>query len=74
ELMDPQLCILHECAIQALEHAGYDCYICADLIGFYAGASHNFDWQARTELSGKNSILGRFASLQLNDKDFLATR
>ncbi|MGD2087206.1 MAG: amino acid adenylation domain-containing protein [Candidatus Aminicenantes bacterium] len=74
ELMDPQVCILHECAIQALENAGYDCYTCTDLIGLYTGASHNFDWQARAELSGKNNILGRFASLQLNDKDFLATR
>jgi amino acid adenylation domain-containing protein len=74
ELMDPQLCILHECAIQALENAGYDCYTCAELIGLYAGASHNFGWQARAELSGKNTILGRFASRQLNDKDFLATR
>jgi iturin family lipopeptide synthetase A len=74
EIMDPQLCILHECAIQALEHAGYDCYTCKELIGLYAGASHNFDWQVRAELSGKTLILGRFASLQLNDKDFLATR
>jgi len=74
EIMDPQLCILHECAIQALEHAGYDCYTYKDLIGLYAGASHNFDWQVRAELSGKTLILGRFASLQLNDKDFLATR
>jgi iturin family lipopeptide synthetase A len=74
EVMDPQTCILHECAREALENAGYDALSCPHLIGLYAGASGSFEWQARSALSGKNDILGWFPAEQLNDKDYMATR
>ncbi len=74
EIMDPQIRILHECALEVLENAGYDSYSYKKPIGIYAGASSNLDWQARVELSGKSAVLGWFASKQLTDKDFMATR
>ena len=74
EIMDPQVRIFHESVLGALENAGYDPYSYRKLIGIYAGASANLDWQARVELSGKGAALGWFAAKQLTDKDFLATR
>ena len=74
EVMDPQTCILHECAREALENAGYDSHSYPHLIGLYAGASGSFEWQARSALSGKNDILGWFPAEQLNDKDYMTTR
>jgi acyl transferase domain-containing protein/NAD(P)-dependent dehydrogenase (short-subunit alcohol dehydrogenase family)/acyl carrier protein/NRPS condensation-like uncharacterized protein len=74
EIMDPQVRIFHECAFAALEDAGHDVYTTGELVGVYAGASACFYWQVLVEMSGKNNILGRFASKQFNDKDFLATR
>ncbi len=74
EIMDPQVRLFHESVLEALENAGYDPYSYKKPIGFYAGASANLDWQARVALSGKGAALGWFASKQLTDKDFLATR
>ncbi|MFC2145728.1 SDR family NAD(P)-dependent oxidoreductase [Acidobacteriota bacterium] len=71
--MDPQTRIFHECALEALEHAGYDAFTYQKLIGLYAGAAPGFNWQAMAELSGKNNIMGWFASRNFNDKDFLGT-
>jgi len=36
EIMDPQTRILHECALAALENAGYDPFAYPHLIGLYA--------------------------------------
>ncbi len=75
DILDPQVRVFHEVVLEALENAGYDPYGYAKLIGLYAGASGVFhQWQALTELSGKNSIMGWFPAKQLHDKDFLATR
>jgi amino acid adenylation domain-containing protein len=73
EIMDPQTRIFHECAHEALENAGYDPFTYQKLIGLYAGAAPSFNWQAMAELSGKNNIMGWFASRNFNDKDFLGT-
>jgi amino acid adenylation domain-containing protein len=73
EIMDPQTRIFHECAQEALENAGYDPFTYQKLIGLYAGAAPSFNWQAMAELSGKNNIMGWFASRNFNDKDFLGT-
>jgi acyl transferase domain-containing protein/acyl carrier protein len=73
-IMDPQIRVFHECVWAALENAGYDPVGCEKLIGLYAGACHNFFWEALVELSGKTQPLGWFPSKQLNDKDFLSTR
>jgi iturin family lipopeptide synthetase A len=73
EIMDPQTRFFHECALEALENAGYNPFAYEKLIGVYTGAAPSFNWQALAELSGKNNILGWFASRNFNDKDFLAT-
>jgi amino acid adenylation domain-containing protein len=74
EIMDPQLRILHECAWEALEDAGYDPDSYEKLIGFYAGASSNLKWQSLVFLSHKDEFLGEFAANHLLDRDFLSTR
>jgi acyl transferase domain-containing protein len=74
EVMDPQLRLFQQCGCEALEDAGYAAARYNKLIGIYAGASANFNWQAQVELSGKAKVFGWFAAKQLTDKDFLATR
>ncbi|MGO9203154.1 MAG: type I polyketide synthase [Limisphaerales bacterium] len=81
EFMDPQQRVFLECAVEALENAGYDPDRYAEAIGVYAGCSlntyllHNlcadraFIEQALAghQMSTSPVLLG-------NDKDFLATR
>ena len=43
-IMDPQIRVMHECAWEALEVAGYDPYTYKGQIGIYAGASFNANW------------------------------
>ena len=71
ELMDPQIRLFHECAYEALEDAGYDSSTYKKPIGLYAGASANLPWQSNINIA---NISAWFASKQLTDKDFLATR
>ncbi|HLP62204.1 MAG TPA: polyketide synthase, partial [Candidatus Deferrimicrobium sp.] len=74
ELMDPQVRIFHECVWHALENAGYDPFSYDKLIGLYAGATNNLNWEALSLTSGKASILGGFATQLLSDRDHLCTR
>jgi len=74
EVMDPQVRIFHECVWAGLEDAGCDPESYQGLIGLYAGASANLDWEGLSLLSGKGEALGGFAAWQLRDKDFLSFR
>ena len=75
-MMDPQVRLLHQGVYHALEDAGYanDTQGKKRNIGLFAGASGNFTWELDTFLQATQSAAGQFAALQLNDKDFLATR
>ncbi|HLP44506.1 MAG TPA: beta-ketoacyl synthase N-terminal-like domain-containing protein [Candidatus Kapabacteria bacterium] len=74
KLMDPQVRIFHECVWHALENAGYDPFSTDKLIGIYAGATGNFNWEAFVLMSGQAAILGHFTSKLFYDQDFLCTR
>ncbi|MGD2085271.1 MAG: SDR family oxidoreductase [Candidatus Aminicenantes bacterium] len=74
QVMDPQIRIFHEVSWTALEDAGYDSLTHDGLIGLYAGATPNFDWEARSLLSGKSFEVGDFAATQLTKKDYLSLR
>lgn len=74
EITDPQVRIFHECVWSALEDAGYDPGSYKGLIGLYAGASPNFDWQVRVLMSGKANAVGDFAARQLIQRDYLTLR
>ncbi|MCX6582230.1 MAG: amino acid adenylation domain-containing protein [Candidatus Aminicenantes bacterium] len=74
EIMNPQARILHECAWETLENAGYDPFAYKGSIGFYAGASSSSYWESLVFLSGKAEALGWDASVLLSDKDFIGTR
>ncbi len=74
KFMDPQVRIFHECAWKALEGAGYDPYTYKGLIGCYAGASANLNWEALAYFSGQQDEVGHFEARQLFDKDYLCTR
>ncbi len=74
QTMDPQMRIFHECTWEVLEYAGYDPYSYQGLIGLYAGAVGHSYWDAITSPLALNKPSEQFASVQLSDKDFLATR
>ncbi|MEU7136589.1 beta-ketoacyl synthase N-terminal-like domain-containing protein [Streptomyces sp. NPDC046261] len=75
ELLDPQHRHFLQCALAALEDAGYDPGTHPGEIGVFAGAGMN------TYLPGNladryaaGSSLGRYRLMLANDKDYLATR
>ena len=59
-LMDPQLRVFHECAWEALEHAGYNPHDSDCLIGLYAGNAPNHYWAALTFLDCSNDSTDQF--------------
>ncbi|MBL4673395.1 MAG: hypothetical protein JKX81_14145, partial [Arenicella sp.] len=73
-VMDPQVRALHQCVYHALEDSGYISETYKGTIGLFAGASGNFTWELETLLEAKESSSSQFATIQLNDKDFVATR
>ncbi|MCU0289183.1 MAG: polyketide synthase, partial [Acidobacteria bacterium] len=74
EIMDPQMRLFHECAWHALEDSGYDPYSYDGLIGLYAGAAPNFQWEGLTHISGKIGQLGILSSMSLISKEYLTTK
>lgn len=73
EKLDPQIRLLHECAWEAFEHAGYDPINYDGPIGVYAGASPNPVWQARWQAEDGQDAR-HFLNTQSADKDFSATK
>ncbi|MFS2223856.1 SDR family NAD(P)-dependent oxidoreductase [Pantoea sp. B65] len=73
EKLDPQMRLLHECAWETFEHAGYDPISYAGPIGVYVGASPNPVWQAKWQSDGGEDAR-HFVDIQSADKDFSATR
>jgi len=57
-VMDPQLRIFHECAWEALEHAGYSSSNYDGLIGVYAGNAFNIGWLAQVFTQGSSLVGG----------------
>ncbi len=72
--MDPQVRALHEEVYHALENAGYASEQYRGSVGLFIGATNNFAWEAQTLKVAENSGGHRFATVQLNDKDYAATR
>jgi amino acid adenylation domain-containing protein len=66
-IMDPQIRLLHECAWEALENAGYDPATYKGLIGFYAGASFNVNWLAQFSRDSAGSSRMEAGSLCYKD-------
>ncbi|MCK4765347.1 MAG: amino acid adenylation domain-containing protein [Candidatus Aminicenantes bacterium] len=73
-VLDPQIRLFHQCTYHALEDAGYNPETYKGLIGLYAGAGPNLEWEIRSFLSGIDGAAQEFAAVQLNDKDYLAAR
>ncbi len=74
EIMDPQIRCFYECVWEALENAGCNPETYDGLIGLYAGASANSEWEGLVLLSGKSRELGGFSASQLTGRDYLSTR
>lgn len=74
ELLDPQVRLFHECCWQALEDSGIDPAAYGGLIGVYAGAQQNLEWESRALLSGKSRAFGDFAASKLTGIRYLCTR
>jgi acyl transferase domain-containing protein len=72
-ILDPQVRVLHECAYEALEDAGYDPERFDGLIGFYAGALANYLWE-QYAFSRTDGFNEQFDAIHLIDKDFLSSR
>jgi acyl transferase domain-containing protein/acyl carrier protein len=70
KLMDPQTRVFHEVVWSALEDAGYDPLSYKGLIGLYAGAGSNLEWEAYSQLSNEGKIDG-FTARNLSNKEFM---
>ena len=75
EIMDPQQRVFLECAVTALENAGYNPDTYKGLIGVYAGTGMN-TYLLKNLYSNPELIesVGDFETMIANDKDFLTTR
>ncbi|WP_424889049.1 type I polyketide synthase [Streptomyces sp. XH2] len=75
ELLDPQHRHFLECALAALENAGYDPYRYPGEIGMFGGAGMNTYLLANLAHRYRiGSALTRYRLMLANDKDFLTTR
>jgi acyl transferase domain-containing protein len=74
ELMDPQHRMFLECAVAALEHAGYGLPLERGAIGVYAGANLNTYFFNLYGGLDPTESMGNLHVLTGNDKDYLTTR
>jgi phthiocerol/phenolphthiocerol synthesis type-I polyketide synthase E len=68
EIMDPQLRVFLECSWHALEDAGYNPDNYSGAVGVYAGNAANYYWVAKTLLSPRFHLLGKFKADMLNSQ------
>lgn len=73
EIIDPQIRLLLECSWEAMEHAGYTPNKYEDDIGFYAGASSNFNWPPLASYFNANLSSEGFEAGTLAYKDAIGT-
>ncbi|MGM1057642.1 beta-ketoacyl synthase N-terminal-like domain-containing protein [Saccharothrix sp. Mg75] len=73
-LIDPQVRALHEEVFHALEDAGYSAEGRPEAIGLFLGATNNLAWETHTLTRHILESGMTFTGMQLNDKDFAATR
>lgn len=74
ELVNPQTRLFLECSWAALEDAGLNPDSYDGVVGIYAGALQNFDWDVRVLLSGKADDIGEFSASKLSGIRYLCTR
>jgi len=75
EILDPQQRFFLECAVEALEHAGYDPERFAGAVGVYAGVGMNtYLLRNLGERYRTGSTLDRYRLMLAGDKDYLTTR
>jgi phthiocerol/phenolphthiocerol synthesis type-I polyketide synthase E len=72
-LLNPLHRILHECAWEALEDAGYDPDQTKGPIGVFAGGGDDLNWKVYSELENLREIVDMHTLQILNDKDFLVS-
>lgn len=73
-LLDPQVRALHEEVFHALEDAGYSAEGRSEAIGLFLGATNDLAWEVHTLTRHILESGMTFTGMQLNDKDFAATR
>ncbi|MFE9282575.1 beta-ketoacyl synthase N-terminal-like domain-containing protein [Nocardiopsis alba] len=73
-VLDPQVRALHEEVYHALEDAGYSAEGRKEAIGLFLGATNNMPWEVDTQRRFNEDAGSAFSGMQLNDKDFAATR
>ncbi len=73
-ILDPQVRALHEEVYHALEDAGYSAERRSEAIGLFLGATNNLAWETHTLRRHIEQTGVVFTGIQLNDKDFAATR
>jgi phthiocerol/phenolphthiocerol synthesis type-I polyketide synthase E len=74
QIMDPQHRVFLECAVEALEHAGYAKHDPDLSVGVYAGASMNSYLHQILRDPALVRNVGGYQLMLGNDKDFLCTR
>ncbi|MCY7297443.1 type I polyketide synthase, partial [Alteromonas sp. a30] len=74
EWLDPQLRVLHECAWETLENAGYDAQQTPLSIGVYTGSTDNILWLRHVFEMVESSPGDLFEAEALIKRDYFATR
>lgn len=74
KIMDPQIRLFHECAIEALEDAGIDTYSYRGKIGLFGGASYNPFFNVNIDDYNSEMLDDGWENVSYADKDFLCSR
>jgi acyl transferase domain-containing protein len=72
-LMNPAHRVFHECLWEALEDAGCNPETTKGLIGIYAGAGNDLNWQVYSTLKNRSQNIDGYTLSYLNNKDYLSS-
>ncbi|MCK4259320.1 MAG: acyltransferase domain-containing protein [Halanaerobiales bacterium] len=73
KLMNPQTRIFHQCAWEALEDSGYVPGRYDGIIGLYAGAKSDINWETHTLLFNADTSVDEFSSRIFRKVDYFCT-
>ncbi|WP_113675573.1 type I polyketide synthase [Vallitalea guaymasensis] len=74
KIMDPQMRIFHECVWEGLEDAGCNPSTYKGVIGLFAGAGNNYNWQSLSLIEQEKGDVDTFSAKHLTNRDFMNSK